>query len=448
MNEPKRGFWKAMSHGLGDIGGRMRPGQKDPEIEIEEFLSAARRCLDGHALGHARKGAAADLARSLRQARRELVGAMLAALSLGLGAERDALREAVTMVDWEDVDMAGIEFDVSRGIGSRRRELFQLWLSMEGALEFMVWLREQALAQGPDELAIAPLRRDLDALMGELFSQGLLEMSAITWRSPAVVLEKIMSAEHAYQARSWGDLKARLDKDRRVFASFHSGWKDEPLAFLEVALTRGMAKSVADIVGQERAIDPRDADTATYYSINMPHRGLKGLSFGEDLIRRAAASLRAELPHVKKFCSLSPVPGFKSWIESLGQERFNALCGREVLERLAKKVGSVKARVLLAELQNPGWEIGPLREASKEALERLCGKYLESVGADGRLLDPTARFHVENGGRLDALRHLGDLSQAGLTQSFGMMANYVYDERALALNSLSLGAGGTRRAWL
>lgn len=448
MNEAKKGFWGAMASTISEtLGERTKPLPKEPEIEAQEFLEQAKLCLDSRRTRHERLSMAAALAAKLRSANDALLGELIAALSIGLGAQKDVLSETLASVDWADVDMARIESTIGAALGGRRRKLAQLWLSMDGALEFLVWLREQTLKRSKLDQAVAPLRDDLDALMGEVFAQGLLQMRPITWRSPALVLEKLMIYEQVHEMRSWGDMKARLDQDRRIFALFHSGWADEPLAFLEVALTKGLSKSTASIFEQAEPLDSKKADTATFYSINSPHPGLKGISFGEDLIRKAVEALRQEFPNIKTFGTLSPIPGFSKWLGKLSPEMFASMCGPDALEKLSKKLGDQATKRLVEDWGRPDWISTPLAEHSREILEKLCAKYLSGQGVGPGESDPVANFHLGNGARVEALRHLADLSPKGLAQSRGMMVNYLYELDELEKNKISRGNGAMAASW-
>ena len=444
VSDTKKSFWEAM---VASISEKVKPAQKEPEIEAEEFLTKAKDCLDEKKTRHDRQALAAQLADKMRMAPEPLRGEVLAALAVGLGAEKEVLRQALGSIDWKDVDMALIEKKVASGIGARRRKLCQLWLSMDGALEFLVWLREQTSARAKIDQAIEPLKTDLDEIMGEIFAQGLLQMRPITWRTPALVLEKIMQYEQVHEMQSWGDLKSRLGRDRRVFAVFHSGWVDEPLAFLEVALTKGLAKSVAEIIEAHAMMDVSKADTATFYSINAPHAGLKGISFGEDLIKKAVQALREELPQIKQFCTLSPIPGFAKWLASLSQEKFETLCGVDLLDKLEKKIGMGAKGVFLKAIREEGWSKGPLGDASKDILEKMCAKYLSGAETANGMVDPVAKFHLGNGARVESLRHLADTSNKGMAQSHGMMVNYYYDLADLEKNKLSRGQGDMAASW-
>lgn len=444
MSDTKKSFWEAMAASISE---KVKPAPKEPEIEAEEFLMQAKACLDEKKTRHDRQALAAQLAERLRTAPEPLRGEFLAALAVGLGAEKEVLRQTLGNIDWDDVDMARIETSVASAIGARRRKLCQLWLSMDGALEFLVWLREQTSERAKVDQAIEPLKTDLDEIMGEIFAQGLLQMRPITWRTPALVLEKIMQYEQVHEMRSWGDLKSRLGRDRRVFALFHSGWVDEPLAFLEVALTKGLAKSVGEIIEAHTMMDVAKADTATFYSINAPHAGLKGISFGEDLIRKSVQALRDELPQIKQFCTLSPIPSFSKWLASLSQEKFEMLCGADLLEKLDKKVGQGSKGAFLKDIRADGWSKGQLGEASKDILEKLCAKYLSGAEPGKGLADPVAKFHLGNGARVESLRHLADASTKGMSQSHGMMVNYYYDLADLEKNKLSRDQGDMAASW-
>lgn len=435
MSESTRGFWGAMAHGLEGIGERMRPSvPRDPELAVEAFLLAAESALAAPARSRAAGREAVALAKALRQAPPEMLAALLGAMSVGLGLDRSRLRAAVEGIDWDDTDSAGVEALLAAQIGAKRRELCRRWLALRGSLEFMAWLRERVAEQGRDP-AIEPLRLDLDAMVGELFSHGLLKAEQITWRSPALLLEKVMSSARGSHRRDWGDVKSRLGRDRRLFALFHSGWADEPLAFMEVRLGKGLAKSVAE-VAEACDVEPGRADTATFYAISVPRAGLKGLAFGDLLIREAAASLRAELPRVRTFQALSPIPGLAAWARARPDAELARLAGDDGWERLGRKAGSSMEGGLAALLALPGWELSPWAPAAKEPLERLAAAYLGQSESGGEKVDPVARFHLRGGSRLAGSHHLADPSESGLRDSFGLMASYLYDEAALAPESL------------
>ena len=448
MTEIKKSFWESVASSVtSTMNDITKSAPKEPAIEVEEFLIQALDCLNEKKTRHKRQSLAAELALKLRAASPVLLGEFLAVLAVGLGANKALLKETLNLLDWHDVDMARTESIVSEALGSKRRKLCRLWLSMDGALEFLVWLREVSLKQLSVDQAVSPLKEDLDELLGEIFSQGLLEMRPITWSSPAKILEKIMKYDKVHEINSWDVLKSRLEDDRRVYALFHSGWDDEPLAFLQVAMTKGITKSIKPIL-ESNITDVSKADTATFYSINAPHVGLKGISLGEDLIRKSVESIRKELPHIKTFCTLSPIPGLSKWLEHLNQETFEILCGSDLIEKFAKKTLiplSVKSFKELLNKEN--WHTSPVGEWSKDILEKLSAKYLAGVHVEESLNDPVARFHLGNGAKIEAIRHLADVSEKGLKQSYGMMVNYLYDLNELEKNKLSRFDGNMVASW-
>ncbi|MGZ5098207.1 MAG: malonyl-CoA decarboxylase domain-containing protein, partial [Usitatibacter sp.] len=211
----------------------------------------------------------------------------------------------------------------------------------------------------------------------------------IDWSTPAAILEKLIEYEAVHEIQGFPDLKRRLERDRRCFAFFHPALPDDPLIFVEVAFVNEMPSEVAPILATESAVgDPRRARCAVFYSITSCQAGLRGISFGNFLIKQVAADLHAELPNLKVFATLSPVPGLKSWVQ----------------------------RTL------PAGE-----PEDRETLEGLAAWYLTREWAEGHALDPVARFHLGNGARLDRINWAADPSAKGLAQSYGLMVNYVYD---------------------
>jgi malonyl-CoA decarboxylase len=238
-----------------------------------------------------------------------------------------------------------------------------------------------------------------------------------------------MVYEAVHEIRGWTDLKNRLDADRRCFAFFHPRMPDEPLIFVEVALVSGMAGNVHALLDEAAPIgDPQSADAAIFYSISNCQRGLAGISFGDFLIKRVADALAVELPRLKIFATLSPVPGFRAWIERQDGSAPGDLllpAERTAIEALGEEAA---AGDLLSLLDQEGWHNdGRIAGALREPLLRLCARYLVRERApSGRALDPVAHFHLSNGARVERLNWLGDVSAKGLQQSAGIMVNYLY----------------------
>jgi malonyl-CoA decarboxylase len=244
------------------------------------------------------------------------------------------------------------------------------------------------------------------------------------------LLEKLMVYEAVHEIRGWTDLKNRLDTDRRCFAFFHPRMPDEPLIFVEVALVSGMAGDIHALLDETAPIgDPHAADAAIFYSISNCQRGLNGISFGDFLIKRVVDALATELPRIKIFATLSPVSGFRAWLEREARAAPDGLLtpaertAIEALDEEAPPPGD-----LLALLQQESWHTDQrIAGALREPLLRLCARYLvRERSPSGRALDPVAHFHLSNGARIERLNWLGDTSAKGLQQSAGIMVNYLY----------------------
>ena len=253
------------------------------------------------------------------------------------------------------------------------------------------------------------------------FNRGFLELHRIDWRTPALVLEKIIEYEAVHQVLDWDDLRRRLQADRRCFGFFHPSLPDEPLIFVEVALCKGLAGSVTDLLFGE--VKPEvEADTAIFYSISNCQRGLAGVSFGNFLIKQVVRELAAESPKLRRFATLSPIPGFRRWL---------------VREAEEGRLGAARdgGNVALDGIEKPDWPADAAPGGhSKASLTSLCARYLLHAKRGIHPLDPVARFHLRNGARLERINWLSDPSPTGLLQSAGMMVNYVYDEAAVVAN--------------
>jgi malonyl-CoA decarboxylase len=259
---------------------------------------------------------------------------------------------------------------------------------------------------------------DLAYLLNSWFNRGFLVLRRIDWSTPANILEKIIQYEAVHEIHDWDDLKRRLDPlDRRCFAFFHPALAEEPLIFVEVALTDGGAPSVQALLSEERSPQADRPTTAIFYSISNCQAGLTGISFGNFLIKQVVTDLASEQPQLKRFITLSPLPGFRSWLDRL----------------LAAENGSLapETRELLARLEDPAWiEDEMARDGLADALMPLAARYLmQEKRQNGQPIDPVARFHLGNGARIERLNWLGDTSPRGLGQSAGVMVNYLYDPK-------------------
>jgi malonyl-CoA decarboxylase len=260
---------------------------------------------------------------------------------------------------------------------------------------------------------LAALDRDVVHLLSSWFNRGFLVLRRIDWSTPANILEQIIRYEAVHEIRDWNDLRRRIDPiDRRCYAFFHPALVDEPLIFVEVALTETIPGAIAPLLAEDRPLVPTErARTAVFYSISNTQRGLGGISFGSFLIKQVVEELRRELPKLENFVTLSPVPGFMQW-----------------LKQASDVPVSDEERVLLENLDKPDWFENPELAAQLRAvLEPLAAHYfLKARTPKGRLIDSVARFHLGNGARLERIDWLGDLSPKGLRESAGIMVNYLY----------------------
>ena len=307
---------------------------------------------------------------------------------------------------------------LARAVEAPRQELFRRMNMASTGTETLVALRAALLDQVEENPALRAVDTDLLHLFSSWFNRGFLTLQRIDWRTPALILEKLIVYESVHAISGWDDLRRRLGRDRRCLAFFHPALPDEPLIFVEVALVRGMAASVQPLLDPGGAtLDPHEADSAIFYSINNCQKGLRGVSFGSFLVKQVAAELQNELPNLKTFATLSPVTGFRSWLE----ERRTHAMGQGPLR--GKTVGA-----LLDRLERPGWQDDSARSKElREPVMSLSARYLlHEKRDDGWPRDPVARFHLNNGARLERVNWLGDASAKGLHQSLGIMVNYVY----------------------
>ncbi|HYA17862.1 MAG TPA: malonyl-CoA decarboxylase family protein [Bryobacteraceae bacterium] len=277
-----------------------------------------------------------------------------------------------------------------------RQELFRRINLAPGGTALVLEMRSDLLRILPARPELKPVDADMRHLLGSWFNRGFLRLERIDWSTPALVLEKIIEHEAVHAIEGWDDLRRRLAADRRCFAFFHPALPNEPLIFIEIALTRGMPASVQALL--DRTAAPRDdgrADTAAFYSITSCLEGLRGISFGNFLIKQVVAELEAEELGLKSYVTLSPMPDFRKWFDALPEER---------------------------------------RDPSEQGLTRLAAQYLLTERKRDRAYDPVAAFHLGNGASVEQIHFGADLSEKGRAQSFGIMVSYGYRASQLERN--------------
>ncbi|MBB6250657.1 malonyl-CoA decarboxylase [Nitrospirillum iridis] len=405
---------------------------------VEDLLEDAAKLMPS-AKGPARRDLP-SLCDTLLTGRGEASGVALAGQILERWAELDAAGQRAFLLDlayrfgpdpikldkaidaYRAAPGAGTALALHNAAEARRQELFRRLNLAPGGTEAVVRMREalfrvMAETQGVEKAGLEAVDADLNHLLASWFNRGFLVLRHIDWTTPANILEKIIQYEAVHTIRDWDDLRRRLaPTDRRCFAFFHPQLLDDPLIFVEVALAPDIPASIDALLAEGRApIAAADATTAVFYSISNCQEGLRGVSFGNFLIKQVVEDLRGELPNLRTFVTLSPVPSFAGW---LAKER-------------AKEASAVLApadKAILAALDHSGWHLDPGTAAtvSPVLLQAAAHYFLKAKGRGNKPVDPVARFHLGNGARLERLNFLGDLSPKGLAQAHGLMVNYLY----------------------
>ena len=296
---------------------------------------------------------------------------------------------------------------INRVVEAPRQKLFRRINMVPVGTRTLVAMRGHLLSMLRANPQLRGVDSDLRHLFISWFNKGFLELRKIDWSSPAMVLEKIIDYEAVHEINGWDDLRSRLRDDRRCFAFFHPALANDPLVFVEIALTDSLPGDLAPLLNLQRTPPPaKRINTVVFYSISNCHPGLAGISFGNFLIKNVVEELRKEMPGLKTFVTLSPVPGFRRWLLHANLE---GLIDEVLIPRVKQPMGKVVEGVVY------------------DALLKLCAHYLLVEKSRGAPIDPVARFHLGNGARLHRMHGGADLSVKGREQSAGIMVNYLYD---------------------
>jgi malonyl-CoA decarboxylase len=422
-----RSAWREIAESArGVLAGapRAESSADDPDRLRQQMLS----CLDGRGGEVSARARAADLGRTylaLDAGGRERFLRLLAG---EFDVDRPAIDRCCAALSSAGgaEERAAAERALREALEPPRITLLRQFNALPEGVKFLVDQRAELIDLGQRDPLLAGLEEDLKRLLANWFDIGFLELKRITWESPAALLEKLMAYEAVHEIRGWTDLKNRLEADRRCFAFFHSRMPDEPLIFVEVALVAGMTGDIHALLDEAAPIgDPHLADTAIFYSISNCQRGLAGISFGDFLIKRVVDALATELPRLKVFATLSPVPGFRAWLERQSRAGYSDLllpAERTAIEALGEGTPERDLPALLDRYADPH-----IAALLRDPLIRLCARYLlRERTPSGRALDSVAHFHLSNGARVERLNWLGDTSPKGLQQSAGIMVNYLY----------------------
>lgn len=335
-----------------------------------------------------------------------------------------------------------LQTDLTDAMAPPNIMLIKKFSSLPNGFKFLIDMRADLLPIRKNSPYLKKLDSDLKNILSSWFDVGLLDLEEITWqKSAASLLEKLIEYEAVHEIKSWQDLKNRLDSDRFCYAFFHHKIPDEPLIFVEVALTNKIPGCIQELLDEKAdTINPSEADTAVFYSISNSQGGLAGISLGNFLIKRVVRELSHKLDNLRHFVTLSPIPGFKNWLMAEIREGKNDLLNR--LNITEEKINSAWHRESV------------LANQFKPLLMRLCARYLVSAKRGEKAKDPVTNFHLTNGASLHRINWLADTSEKGMGQSLGIMANYYYDlgqiekNHELYMTRSEIQTGKEIRSWL
>jgi malonyl-CoA decarboxylase len=312
--------------------------------------------------------------------------------------------------------------------------LLQRFAASAGGMRFLVDLRAELLPHLKGNKRLQALDAELENLFSTWFDVAFLELRSISWDSPASLIEKLIKYEAVHDIRSWADLKNRLDSDRRCYGFFHPSLPNEPLIFVEVALLLEMADNIMPLLDESAAADDlQKATVAIFYSISNTQGGLKGVSFGDSLIKRVVETLRGEFPKLKTFATLSPIVTFRPWLAKNVDTLLAQLSEKE-LSALGREISfepPTASHVMAAIEQPQVLEVLSAKSPLRHFLTRAGAHYLGQAKSGEQVLDPVARFHLGNGARIERINWFADPSAKGMKQSHGLMVNYLYDLKRL-----------------
>jgi malonyl-CoA decarboxylase len=391
---------------------------RDAENRAGSLIDMCRALLTGRG-----EASGVALASEIFARYRSLSGAEQAALFRALaedfGPDRQRVEDAVAR--WRSTSGEAAASEIHYASEPRRQEVFRRLNRAPGGTAALVAMRTDLLAFMRADRGLAVVDRDFQHLFGSWFNRGFLVLRRIDWSSPAAILEKLIRYEAVHEIRDWDDLRGRIDPpDRRCYAFFHPALVDEPLIFVEVALTVAPPAAIAPLLAERRQHVAQDrARVAIFYSISNCQQGLSGVTFGNFLIKQVVEEIRRELPRIETFITLSPAPDLRAWCETTDDPAIEAL-----------------AAAARDRTQDENWAADPERAArARKVLEPLAAYYLlKARRPDGRVVDPVARFHLGNGARLERINWMADMSVKGLFESYGVMANYLYDVAEIERN--------------
>ena len=457
MEQRKSSFWDRAVRNLRSVWGKI--GATDnyfleasfsPELnEIDQgrLIGHMRACLEargGEVSARSRAAALGHAYLALNETGRKR---FLGVLASEFGSDTETVNKAISDLQnaTNTENRMAAEKSLREALVSTRTRLLTQFNALPEGVKFLVDMRAELIPWARNDPFLNTVECDLKALLTSWFDVGFLELKQITWKAPAALLEKFFGYEAVHEITGWDDLKNRLASDRRCFAFFHPRMPEEPLVFVWVALVEGMASNIHELLDKGAPDqDEKHADTAIFYSISNAQAGLSGITFGNFLIKRVVDNLSAELDGLKKFATLSPIPGFMPWLRSNLENNhleFLTIEQQEKLKRTSSK-GSPKAS-LIHLLYDTKWVNNTETQSMlKPILLRLAVHYLANEKRnEGTALDSVAHFHLNNGARIEQLHWAADLSPKGIKQSAGIMLNYLYLLKDIEVNHESYRSG-------
>ena len=395
-----------------------------PEKDQEVLRRAMHDCLEGRGGEVSSRARAAVLGQAYLGLNKSGRKRYLDILAVDFNLGQEAILEVKQKIDGLETDPELASY-LRELLIPPRLKLLTKFNDLPQGVKFLVDLRSDLRSFMDSDPALQKLDYDLRGLLESWFDIGFLELKRLTWNEPAALLEKLIEYEAVHEISSWHDLRNRLDSDRRCYAFFHPSMPYEPLIFVEVALVQGISDNVQELLDEEApAINPADADTAIFYSITNTQKGLQGIRFGSFLIKRVVDHLTRDLPNLTTFATLSPVPGFVKYLNSMSEDKQQLLLSDRERTELEQETGGQNLRDMLT---NAGWHQHFKDTAIvRELMLRACAYYLVMERRGIKALDPVADFHLSNGARLEYIHWSADISEKGIGKSASMMVNYLY----------------------
>jgi len=414
-----------------------------PEKDQQRLAKQIDQCLEGTGGVVSQRARAADVGRTYlalnelgRRHFLELLAHEYGVHEYELALAIDNWQKRFPDGDWNLRQEA--EAKLRKILISPRIRLLSQFNALPDGVKFLVDMRAELLPLARQDPALQFLENDLKQMLASWFDVGFLELKSITWDAPASLLEKLAQYEAVHAVRHWTDIKNRLAADRRCYAFFHHQMPAEPIIYVWVALVKGVADNVQALldIRHREVQEPTEADTAIFYSISNAQVGLKGISFGDFLIKRVVNALATDFKNLKTFATLSPIPGFCRWLQQQIVSNGVDFLLKPEIKALESVVDEPieQAFPAMCKDQSRWYRQQDKEEALRGPLMRLCARYLNEAKKGLSATDPVAHFHLSNGASMERINWLSDTSPKGFRQSAGMMINYLYNTSKIEKN--------------